>query len=60
MIIRILLFSVLVAGFALLVRVIVARTRHLEKRQLEAGLLGVEVEHRTMFGARQGARRVAH
>jgi hypothetical protein len=59
MIIRVLLFSVLVAGFLLLVRVIVARTRHLEKRQLEADLLGVEVAHRTLVNSRRGLRRAA-
>ena len=39
MIIRFFLFSLLVAGFVLVIRAIVAATRHLETRQIEEGLL---------------------
>lgn len=44
MMIRFFLFSLVVAGFALLARIIVTRTRHLEKRQLEANLSTFERE----------------
>ena len=42
MIIRFVLLSIVVAGFVLLARAILKRTRHLEERQFEDGLLLLE------------------
>lgn len=44
MIIRFFLLSAVVAGFVLLAYAILGRTRHLERRPLEDGLLVLEIE----------------
>ena len=58
MIVRFFLFSLIVGAFAWLARAIVERTRHLEKRQLESGLLVLENEGRTLALARRRINRV--